>query len=444
MHPRSSALTCPDALTRPDVGRQAPSFGGEAVLGGAGEVCLVLGAGNQAVVAVADVALKCLVHGAACVLKMNPVNEWAGPHIEKCLKPLVDAGGLRVVYGGPDVGRTLTSHPTVQSVHITGSDKTYDAIVWGGQPKREGEAPPYPKPVSAELGCVTPYVLVPGRWSEADLEAKAAEVVAAVAHNASCNCLAAKVLLLGRNWPQRDAFLSVLRRRFAESARRAAFYPGATEKYDAFVAAYPGAEQLGAACDASPGVGLRTLPVLLLPPAPPVASDKALVDEAWSPVLALRELDTPAGDIPAFLRAAADTLNDRVWGTLSCSVFVHPSTEREHAAAFESFLGELRYGSIGVNVPTILSYFTPALAWGGFPGAHTAADIGSGTGQIHNTRLMDNVQKSVLRAPWSPAVTPFWSPTHGDMPALSRAIVHYMATPNVVNLVRVIVHAAKG
>ncbi len=92
------------------------AVGGAAVLGGPGEVCLVLGAGNQVVVAVADVALKCLVHGAACVLKMNPVNEWAGPHLEACMRPLIAAGALRIVYGGPEVGRTLTAHPAVQTV----------------------------------------------------------------------------------------------------------------------------------------------------------------------------------------------------------------------------------------------------------------------------------------------------------------------------------------
>jgi hypothetical protein len=97
-------------------GAQPYAAGGAAVLGGGGEVCLVLGAGNQVVVAVADVALKCLVHGAACVLKMNPVNEWAGPHLEACLRPLVAAGALRIVYGGPEVGRTLTAHPAVQTV----------------------------------------------------------------------------------------------------------------------------------------------------------------------------------------------------------------------------------------------------------------------------------------------------------------------------------------
>ncbi len=103
----------------------------------------------------------------------------------------------------------------------------------------------------------------------------------------------------------------------------------------------------------------------------------------------------------------------------------------------------MRYGSIGVNVPTILSYFTPSLSWGAFPG-HTADDIRSGVAQIHNTRLADAVQKSVLRAPWRPAVTPFWSTQHGNMPAMSRAIVAYMAAPSVLTLTRVIWHAALG
>jgi hypothetical protein len=78
----------------------------------------------------------------------------------------------------------------------------------------------------------------------------------------------------------------------------------------------------------------------------------------------LREIDTPPGDVPAFLTAAAATLNDACWvratqllenylgidahaafcaglpllrlqGTLSCSVFIDPATERAHAAAFD-------------------------------------------------------------------------------------------------------------
>ena len=38
---------------------------------------------------------------------------------------------LRIVDGGADVGQYLTGHPRIDEVHITGSDKTYDAVVFG-------------------------------------------------------------------------------------------------------------------------------------------------------------------------------------------------------------------------------------------------------------------------------------------------------------------------
>jgi hypothetical protein len=258
-----------------------------------GEVCALLGAGNHAMLSVCDVAHVCLVRGHACALKVNPVNEWAGPFIEAALAPLVAAGALRVLYGGPEVGAALTAHHAVQRVHITGSDATYDAIVWGGSgaKKHAGVAPPFRKPVTAELGCVTPYVLVPGAapWSEADIAAKAGELAAMLANSVSCNCMAPKVLVLAARWRQKDAFLAALRRQLGDMHARAAFYPGAAAKYDAFVAAYPGAEQLGNyATDATDAAGLRALPFTLLPLGPPVAGEKALTEEAWSPVLAVR------------------------------------------------------------------------------------------------------------------------------------------------------------
>lgn len=53
-------------------------------------------------------------------------------------------------------------------------------------------------------------LLVPGKWTDADLLAKARDVAAAVTHNASNNCLAAKVLVVDRDWPQRTRFLDLL------------------------------------------------------------------------------------------------------------------------------------------------------------------------------------------------------------------------------------------
>ena len=73
-----------------------------------------------------------------------------------------------------------------------------------GQPQQSRE-------VTAELGCVTPYIVCPGQWSQADLNYHAGTVVAGMTHNAGHNCLKAEVLLLDKDWPQREAFLTALR-----------------------------------------------------------------------------------------------------------------------------------------------------------------------------------------------------------------------------------------
>lgn len=43
----------------------------------------------------------------------------------------MDAGFVEIVYGGAEQGRYLCQHPTVASIHLTGSAATYNAIVWG-------------------------------------------------------------------------------------------------------------------------------------------------------------------------------------------------------------------------------------------------------------------------------------------------------------------------
>ncbi|MCA9492204.1 MAG: aldehyde dehydrogenase, partial [Myxococcales bacterium] len=63
-------------------------------------VSVVLGAGNQSSIPPMDVLYKLVVDDEVCILKMNPVNEAVGPHIERAFAPLVQAGFLEVCYGG--------------------------------------------------------------------------------------------------------------------------------------------------------------------------------------------------------------------------------------------------------------------------------------------------------------------------------------------------------
>lgn len=54
----------------------------------------------------------------------------------RAYKPFVDEGYLSFVYGGGEEGKYLCNNPAVDSIHLTGSEATYNAIVWGpGNPK---------------------------------------------------------------------------------------------------------------------------------------------------------------------------------------------------------------------------------------------------------------------------------------------------------------------
>ena len=72
-------------------------------------------------------------------------------------------------------------------------------------------APPLAKRVDAELGCVTPYIVVPGAWTEADMEYYADEIVAGLVNNAGHNCTKAELLVTAAEWPLRDALVAAVR-----------------------------------------------------------------------------------------------------------------------------------------------------------------------------------------------------------------------------------------
>ena len=92
---------------------------------------LVLAAGNVASLGPRDALSKLFVEGKVVVMKANPVNDYLIPHWKRALAPLTDIGVLRIVDGGAAVGEYLARHALIDEVHVTGSDKTYDAIVFG-------------------------------------------------------------------------------------------------------------------------------------------------------------------------------------------------------------------------------------------------------------------------------------------------------------------------
>jgi hypothetical protein len=404
-----------------------------------GKVSLVLGGGNVSSIPPMDVLYKLFVENEVVVLKMNPVNAFVGAHLEQAFRALIDDGYLAIVYGGGDVGAHLAKHPKIDALHITGSDRTYDAIVWGSDPverarRKETDAPLNTRPFSAELGCVTPILVVPGPWSHTDLEFHARHVASMVAQNASFNCNAAKVLVTAKSWLQRDTFLANVEKALAAIPARNAYYPGAQARYRGFIDHYAQAKVVG-----KEGEGV--VPWTIIPDVSPDAGEYALTNEAFCGVLA--ETSLAADDPREFLEKATAFANDRCWGTLSVCLLVHPSTAETYAGELDRAVANLRYGGIGVNCWPGMIYALGVTSWGAFPG-HDRKDIQSGSGVVHNAMLFDHPQKSVVRAPFRMRPKPPYFADNKNMAEIGRKLVGFEAAPSWGKLVGVALAAIRG
>ncbi|KQZ25403.1 aldehyde dehydrogenase [Microbacterium sp. Root553] len=353
-----------------------------------GGVGLVLGAGNITSIPVLDVLYELLAHNRVALLKVNPTQDALVPVYKRALAPLIGLGLLRIVRGGPAVGAYLTGHPELVHVHITGSAATFDAIVWGtgadAVERRRANTPRLQKPITAELGGVSPIIIVPGEWTDADLAYQAEHVATMRLQNSGHNCIAGQVVILSSDWAQADDFRTALRRAYANAPERPTWYPGATSRMDLATDAYPDALVLGDRLLVEIAAG----------------EDAAALQrtEYFAPVLGV--VSVP-GTGQEFLDTAVTYANEQLQGTLGANLLIDPATEKKLGAGFDRSVAALRYGSIAVNGWTAFGFLTPTLTWGAFPGS-TIDDVGSGIGVVHNALLLDDVERSVVRAPFRP------------------------------------------
>jgi hypothetical protein len=367
------------------------------------------------------------VEGFVCVLKMNPVNEWVGPHLEKALAPLIDRGYLRIVYGGADVGQHLCYHPLVDDVHVTGSDRTHDTIVWGPPgPEREQRLatnmPLLTKPISSELGNVSPVAIVPHAYGDTELWFQARNVVSMVFNNASFNCNAAKMLITPRGWPQRDKFLDLVAQGLAQAPTRKAYYPGAFERYERLLAGHGNVERFGQGT-------AEKLQWALVRGLDPASDDPLFRTEPFCGILA--ETSVGSTDPVEFLGTVTSFMNERLWGTLSAMIVVPPKLEKDPTVgqALDRAVVDLRYGTVSLNHWPALCYAFGTMPWGGHPSA-TLANIQSGLGWVHNTFMLGGVEKSVVRGPLTVSPYTTWFFDNPKTARLAPAAADMEAAPS--------------
>ncbi len=390
-------------------------------------VSLVLGAGNVASLGPRDVLSKLFSEGKVVVLKANPVNDYLVPYWEKAMAALIEAGVLRIVTGGAQVGAYLTNHDSISDIHVTGSDKTHDAIVFGvgaeGERRKAQKDPLVTKPVSCELGNVSPVVIVPGAWTQKEIDFQAKHVATMIANNAGFNCLTPRIIITHKGWAQREEFFSALEKVFASIPTRKAYYPGAEERRASFLSAHPDAHEVGEVHDGTtPWTIIRDVDASN-------SNDMCLNVEAFCALTAETSLEASS---PAdFVRRATDFCNDVVWGTLSMTLLADPRTmaDPETGPAIDQAIADLRYGSIGVNLWHAMSFAFATTTWGAYPG-HAITDIQSGRGVVGNAFLFAQPQKSVVRGPFVASPTPAWFATSANAGVVMRKLLDFEVKPS--------------
>ena len=406
-------------------------------------VGVVLGAGNVTSIGPLDALYQLIAENRVSVLKLNPVTDLLQPVLERALAPLIELDVVRIVTGGTDVGAKLINDPRVSAVHMTGAAATHDAIVFGtgeeGAANKAAGCAILEKPVSSELGGVSPTIVIPGKWSAADLRFQAEHVATQKLHNSGFNCIASQVVIISSDWPQKGDFLRELRRALRDAPQRAAYYPGAETRVAGARGSYPDAEQFG----------LRTLITGLDLGS---ADEPALQQEYFGPVLGVAELP---GAGAGFLRAAVDGANEHLTGTLGANLIVDPATLSELGSRFDEIIADLHYGTVAINAWTGVGYLNARATWGAFPG-HIPTDIQSGVGVVHNALLLADPERSVVRGPFRPAPRslihgelsltpkPAWFVTNRTAATTGARLTKFTADPSWGQLAGIFASALRG
>ncbi len=390
----------------------------------------VLGAGNVASIPFGDVIHTLFVEGRTAVLKMNPVNAYLREPFERALAPLIEPGYIQIVSGGAAVGSHLVEHRNITHVHLTGSSETFDRIVWGppGEAretrKKKGDRL-LTKPVTSELGNNSPIMVMPYLYSRGEIRAMAENIGTQLTNNASFNCNAGKMLVLPHQFPQRSLLIAALTEFLEKVPVRNAYYPGAAERHQTLTHGRQGTIHVGTTQEGQ-------LPWSLVTDLDPHnEADPLFSTEPFCSMLSIVEVGSQ--DPTEYLREAVTFCNDRLWGTLSASLFVPPLFEDDNAIEHElnAAVERLNYGAIGINVWPALVYATPRAPWGGSPTA-TPEDIQSGIGFVHNPLFLPKIEKTIVHGPLSPFPRPPFVSGHRHGLATARRLTAYSERPSTM------------
>ena len=84
--------------------------------------------------------------------------------------------------------------------------------------------------VTSELGCVTPFLIAPGKYTKRELKMAAKHIVTSKKLNGGAYCFSPQVVVLPEEWAQKEEFREILVKTVGKIPADPCYYPGATKR----------------------------------------------------------------------------------------------------------------------------------------------------------------------------------------------------------------------
>ena len=393
-------------------------------------ITLVLGAGNFSSIPYLDVLYHLITRKSVILLKLNPVNEYLKPVFEKVFQSFIERGYIIVTTGNIDESKYMANHPGINNIHLTGSDKTFEDIVYGREltekeRKSKSLSKINNKPITSELGNVTPIIIHPGKWSTSDIKYQARKIVTAKLNNNGFNCIAAQVVVLPDGWGQTETLIKFVKHYMSKAKERKAYYPESIERLEK-LEKDKGYERVNALSCVTPHLTREIK-----------AYSKFEINEVWSSTIYFKKIEYTS--VEDFANKAIDYCNDELWGNLGVSVIIKDHDRKFNKHITNLYIDKLNYGTVAINEWAAIGYIIPQLPWGGFPG-NRDNDIQSGQSVVHNSMLFESPLKGVVNTKFriSRIIDPPWFVTNKKARRLFKNLTYYQIHNSNINFLKLI------
>ena len=383
-------------------------------------IIAVLCAGNYA--SPLEIIKAIFLENSAVVCKPHPLNQQTDKIWEIVFAPLIDHEVLS--YHEANAGEALIKNPALTKIYFTGSAKTAQKIEASTR-----------TPLVSECGGNNPCIIVPGirPWTDDELAHQALQITTAAKMNGGAVCGRPQTIVTSKHWPQRQAFISALKKAICEDTPAvASYYPGFEDTLLAFSEAQPNAVTLKTEDnkhDHSDVLFIENID----------EDSYAAKNEDFCQIISEVSLDVPVLTSD-FLPFAVDFCNQKLIGTLSASIIIDEDTKKSFSSVLDQAVTELKYGAIAINNMPPLIFLNPYLTWGG---NEEGSIVESGRGNFGNLLCFENIEKSIISSSFISAGH-LMNTNKKTFDALAHTMTMYTVNPTWFNLIKLASTAMMG